>query len=53
MSWSTLAMFWACGVTTQAAVIEAKPELAITHAPGCMFVTDRLADDDAISPSRA
>jgi uncharacterized protein YcsI (UPF0317 family) len=46
-------VFWACGVTTQAAVIEAKPELAITHAPGCMFVTDRLANDDAITPSRA
>jgi uncharacterized protein YcsI (UPF0317 family) len=43
-------VFWACGVTTQAAVIEAKLELAITHAPGCMFVTDRLADDNAITP---
>ena len=33
-------VFWACGVTPQAAITQAKPELAITHAPGCMFVTD-------------
>ena len=38
-------VFWACGVTPQAALMEAKPELAITHSPGCMFVTDRLAED--------
>ena len=37
-------MFWACGVTPQMAILAAKPELAITHAPGHMFVTD-LADD--------
>ncbi|MBR8827592.1 MAG: putative hydro-lyase [Gomphosphaeria aponina SAG 52.96 = DSM 107014] len=33
-------VFWACGVTTQAALLAARPELAITHAPGHMFVTD-------------
>jgi len=33
-------VFWACGVTTQAAILEARPELAITHAPGHMFITD-------------
>lgn len=33
-------VFWACGVTSQAAIAEARPELAITHAPGCMFITD-------------
>src|SRR5215203_2397119 len=33
-------VFWACGVTPQAVVMEAKPEIAITHSPGCMFVTD-------------
>ena len=43
-------VFWACGVTTLAAVIEAKPELAIAHAPVSVFVTDRLADDNAITP---
>lgn len=38
-------VFWACGVTPQAAVMEAKPPLVITHAPGHMFVTD-LKDED-------
>lgn len=35
-------VFWACGVTPQAALLAAEPELCITHAPGCMLVTDRL-----------
>ncbi len=35
-------VFWACGVTPQAVLMEVKPELAITHSPGCMFVTDSL-----------
>ena len=34
-------VFWACGVTPQAVVIEAKLSLAIFHAPGHMFITDR------------
>jgi uncharacterized protein YcsI (UPF0317 family) len=29
-------VFWACGVTPQAALLAAKPPLAITHAPGHM-----------------
>lgn len=33
-------VFWACGVTPQAAIMESKPPLAITHAPGYMFITD-------------
>ena len=33
-------VFWACGVTPQAVVMESRPELAITHAPGHMLVTD-------------
>lgn len=33
-------VFWACGVTPQAAIDAARPELAITHAPGHMLVTD-------------
>ena len=33
-------VFWPCGVTPQAAVEAAKPPIAITHAPGHMFVTD-------------
>ncbi|MGX9792922.1 putative hydro-lyase [Mycobacterium sp. MMS18-G62] len=34
-------VFWACGVTPQAVVLEARPSLAIFHAPGHMFITDR------------
>jgi uncharacterized protein YcsI (UPF0317 family) len=33
-------VFWACGVTPQSVVAAAKPAFAITHAPGCMLVTD-------------
>jgi uncharacterized protein YcsI (UPF0317 family) len=33
-------VFWACGVTPQAVVMEAKPELCLTHKPGHMFVSD-------------
>ena len=35
-------VFWACGVTPQAALLQARPPLAITHAPGAMLITDRL-----------
>ncbi|MGH3678305.1 MAG: putative hydro-lyase [Mycobacterium sp.] len=34
-------VFWACGVTPQIVVAEARPSLAIFHAPGHMFITDR------------
>jgi uncharacterized protein YcsI (UPF0317 family) len=37
-----LPVFWACGVTPQAAVAAARPSFCITHSPGCMLVTDRL-----------
>lgn len=33
-------VFWACGVTPQLAMLSAEPEIAISHSPGCMFVTD-------------
>jgi uncharacterized protein YcsI (UPF0317 family) len=35
-----LPVFWACGVTPQAVIVAAKPSFAITHAPGCMLLTD-------------
>lgn len=35
-----LPVFWACGVTPQVALERARLPLAITHAPGCMFVSD-------------
>jgi uncharacterized protein YcsI (UPF0317 family) len=34
-------VFWACGVTPQAAIAQARLPFAITHAPGCMLVTDQ------------
>ena len=33
-------VFWACGVTSQVAALGARPDVAISHAPGHMFVTD-------------
>ncbi|MEU9339273.1 putative hydro-lyase [Streptomyces sp. NPDC048290] len=33
-------VFWACGVTPQAAVMASCPPFALTHAPGQMFLTD-------------
>ena len=38
-------VFWACGVTPQAALEVAGPALAITHYPGSMLVTDLPAGD--------
>lgn len=35
-------VFWPCGVTPQSVVEQAKPPIAITHAPGHMFLTDIL-----------
>lgn len=36
-------LFWACGVTPQAVIEHARLPFAITHAPGCMLVTDILS----------
>ena len=44
-----LPVFWACGVTPQSVVMEAKPEFCITHSPGKMLVTDLLDRDLAFS----
>ncbi len=35
-----LPLFWACGVTPQVALENARPPFAITHSPGHMLVTD-------------
>lgn len=40
-----LPVFWACGVTPQLAIAEARPPIAITHSPGCMLITD-IRDED-------
>lgn len=41
-------VFWACGVTPQAVIAQAKPSFAITHSPGSMLVTDRRNTELAI-----
>ncbi|EFL35869.1 predicted protein [Streptomyces viridochromogenes DSM 40736] len=33
-------LFWACGVTPQAALMASRPPFAVTHAPGYMLITD-------------
>ena len=33
-------VFWACGVTPQAVLMNSRPPFAITHAPGHMFLCD-------------
>lgn len=38
-------VFWACGVTPQAAVMRSKPDFVLTHAPGHMFITDLKNSD--------
>jgi uncharacterized protein YcsI (UPF0317 family) len=35
-----LPLFWACGITPQSVVLDARPSLCITHSPGHMLVTD-------------
>lgn len=39
-------VFWACGVTPQASIAAARIPFAITHAPGCMLVTDLKTEDE-------
>ncbi|MCG9555153.1 putative hydro-lyase [Vibrio sp. Isolate31] len=43
-----LPIFWACGVTPQVAIANAKPPIAITHVPGKMLITDCLNDELAV-----
>ncbi|MGW3956889.1 putative hydro-lyase [Streptomyces sp. NPDC004752] len=38
-------VFWACGVTPQAALMASKPPFALTHAPGYMLITDARDSD--------
>ena len=41
-------VFWACGVTPQSVMLEAKPSFCITHYPGHMLVTDSFNTDYSI-----
>ena len=44
-------MFWACGVTPQAAIRRARLDLAITHQPGKMLICDVPAVSLASGPA--
>ncbi|WP_394688992.1 putative hydro-lyase [Hoeflea sp.] len=48
-------VFWACGVTPQNAIRQARPRFCITHAPGHMLIadTDEMAPVGAFSASAA
>ena len=41
-------VFWACGVTPQAAAMASRPPMMITHSPGYMFITDKRDEDLAV-----
>ena len=41
-------VFWACGVTPQAALMASRPPFAITHAPGHMFLCAPRDSDLAV-----
>jgi uncharacterized protein YcsI (UPF0317 family) len=45
-------VFWGCGVTPQVAIARARPDLAITHEPGHMLVTDIPAEGASIGIMR-
>jgi uncharacterized protein YcsI (UPF0317 family) len=45
-------VFWGCGVTPQVAIARARPEIAITHEPGHMLVTDIPAEGASIGIMR-
>jgi len=38
-------LFWPCGVTPQNVLSDMKIPFAITHSPGCMFITDKKDSD--------
>lgn len=38
-------VFWACGVTPQNVIQEARLPLVVTHTPGCMLITDLPSGD--------
>ena len=42
-------IFWACGVTPQEALLNARPDICITHSPGHMFVSDKFNEEFATS----
>ena len=45
-------MFWPCGVSMERAIARAAPDLAFTHAPGHMLITDLAARHAGLEPAR-
>lgn len=43
-----LPVFWGCGITPQYSLLSAKPDIAITHKPGCLLISDVLSTSDAL-----
>ena len=43
-----VAVFWCCGVTGVEVLKRAQLPLAFTHAPGRMFITDKLTTSESI-----
>lgn len=41
-------VYWACGVTPQEVILRSKPDFAITHAPGYMFVCDITSESTRV-----
>jgi uncharacterized protein YcsI (UPF0317 family) len=48
MAADQIPVFWACGVTPQEAIMQARPAFAITHAPGHMFVADITSESTRV-----
>lgn len=44
-----LPVFWGCGITPQYSLLSAKPDIAITHKPGCLLISDVLSTSDAMT----
>lgn len=47
-----LPVFWGCGITPQYSLLSARPEIAITHKPGCLLISDVLSASDAMDVPR-
>jgi uncharacterized protein YcsI (UPF0317 family) len=42
-------LFWGCGITPQYSLLSVKPEIAITHKPGCLLISDVVSTSDALN----
>lgn len=47
-----LPVFWGCGITPQYSLLAARPDVAITHKPGCLLIGDVASRSDAMELPR-